>query len=89
MQFKLQLIRVMNFQLKALDNMALKIYKPLEEPSKKAWYEIFETDIAWRNVIIFVILHGIGIYGAHYLIVNRRPDIYLTGGWVLFVNKLL
>lgn len=61
--------------------MALKTYKPLTEPINRPWYEIFETDIAWRNVIIFIILHGLGAHAAHYLIVNRRPDIYITGEW--------
>lgn len=84
-KLQLHLIRVIKLHLKVLDKMALKTYKPLQDFVKRPWYEIFETDIAWRNVIIFIILHGLGLYAAHYLIVNRRPDIYITGELVVLL----
>uniref|UniRef100_T1GV97 Fatty acid desaturase domain-containing protein n=1 Tax=Megaselia scalaris TaxID=36166 RepID=T1GV97_MEGSC len=71
-------------------NIATQSSKTTKEStteSKRPWYEIFETDIVWRNVIIFIILHGLGAHAAYYLILNNRPDIYFVGKYGVFVKK--
>lgn len=56
--------------------------KPAKAPSEpKKW---FETDIVWRNVIIFIILHGLTLYGFIWLWRERRPDIYFAGEYFFF-----
>lgn len=78
-------LRAINFT-----NIATQSSKTTKESttkSKRPWYEIFETDIVWRNVIIFIILHGLGAHAAYYLILNNRPDIYFVGKYGVFSKK--
>ncbi|UYV81167.1 SCD [Cordylochernes scorpioides] len=61
---------------------------PLEEESDKSRKEVFKAQIVWRNVILFIILHGLAFYG-FYLAMKCSvvPSFWLgyayshLGGW--------
>lgn len=60
-----------------ISHMSFGLIKHASAPSKpRKW---FKTDIVWRNVIIFIILHWISLYAAIYLWKERRLGVYLSG----------
>lgn len=60
-----------------ISHISFGLFKHAKAPSKPK--KLFKTDIVWRNVIIFIILHWISLYAAIYLWKGRRLDIYLFG----------
>ncbi|KAL5278543.1 SCD family protein [Megaselia abdita] len=60
-----------------ISHISFGLIKHANAPSKSK--KLFLTDIVWRNVIIFVILHWISAYACIYLWKERRPEVYFFG----------
>lgn len=49
--------------------------------------KLFKTDIVWRNVIIFIILHWLSVIAAIYLWNERRIGVFFSGKLITITHN--
>ncbi|VDK21682.1 unnamed protein product [Anisakis simplex] len=61
-------------------------YNEIHELDEAAKKEVFESEIVWRNVAVFVILHVLAVFGLYHLIFTAK---WLTVGWSELMSLVL